>query len=546
MPESNTIASALISVKLDLSEVKKQIGQLKSTLSQITNVNSKITNTTLKEEAKRRKEILKTEKDRLDVLKKISAFSSKMALGGIGAVGFGLREYLKTTDIGARRLNGALLRVKNSFSQLLANVGKQANIKFGLTEKLEKLSKFINNISKADINKFLDNAKMAIFIAGFAKMLLIVQKLVAFFEKMSGINAASRATTPLASGLGAGIGAGIGSKVGLGTASLFKMNAVIGFLQAKFSLLGYQIYKISQRLGPALAMLRNPLSILGQKMAVSGASGVAGTYGRLGGMAGSSKIMPSGSLLGAPSPAVAVPKAGIGGMGAAIVAFLAVGAAARALGKDGLDPLAKAMDGLNKIMNFFTRIILSLIEILGFFTDTLSDLFTPIFNILFAIIEAFKGNFQTAADNIGSAMENIVDNITGKNLVNNVEKSWKNLKDIWNNPIGGQDKMAFNGGSTSGGFADLNKMFQQMFETNLQQGLINASINQTQATQANTAALNALTGKIMTPEQSVATASPSIASSYSASPVSVYGSNGFGGYQAGQNAPSTQINFGSP
>ena len=106
--------------------------------------------------------------------------------------------------------------------------------------------------------------------------------------------------------------------------------------------------------------------------------------------------------------------------------------------------------------------------------------------------------------------------------------------------------MAFNGGSTSGGFADLNKMFQQMFETNLQQGLINASINQTQATQANTAALNALTGKIMTPEQSVATASPSIASSYSASPVSVYGSNGFGGYQAGQNAPSTQINFGSP
>lgn len=53
----------------------------------------------------------------------------------------------------------------------MANIGKQATIKFDLINKLKRLNEIIKNITKEDISKIFNGIKIAVLVKlGFAKM----------------------------------------------------------------------------------------------------------------------------------------------------------------------------------------------------------------------------------------------------------------------------------------------------------------------------------------------------------------------------------------
>ena len=132
-------------------------------------------------------------------LERFGALMKYVAVAGVGTLTYSWMKFLKTSDPAAIQLNSAVNRLKASFFQLGANVMKVADAKWGITAKIEKFASIIRSLSKADISAFLDNVKLAVFLAGFTKLLTVSLKIAEAFMAMATAQKAL-ATAKLAAG----------------------------------------------------------------------------------------------------------------------------------------------------------------------------------------------------------------------------------------------------------------------------------------------------------------------------------------------------------
>lgn len=326
--------------------------------------------------------LIKLDDQRKKSIENISSIMTKMALIGAGGIGLGIKNFISTTDQQGRILNGTILRLKTSFFQLTANIGKVANAKWDINSKLQSLDKWIKSITKGDISNFLDTAKLTIFIAGFAKMLTMAVKMADMFTKMRDAQIAASAAS-VASG---------GGKIGL----------------------------LSK----------------GGSMANIGATALA--------------AIGLGAAFGALSDAM-------GGTAEAIKTIVA------------------GFAWVEKAIETFVNAIVMIGKIIG---ETIALLYL-------AISDASKMDFGSAKRDLAAILDVPKDALNS--LANKYDKTW--------NPsgsTGSQDQMKLSGSSQTGGFADLNRMFQKMFEENINQGLIDATSVNTESTDRNTQSIDNL------------------------------------------------------
>jgi hypothetical protein len=437
-----TIAEAIISVKLDTTAYKKQLRELDAA-SPAQAKASKAQVDGLKKEL-----ALKKSLDKLDELKKknLIAFGSmanKAALAAGAGIGTALAKFMKVTDPAAAKLNATVQRLKMSFFQLFANIGMQANAKFGITDKLERLNTFVKNLSKADINAFLDTAKLALFVAGFTKMLIMASQIGSNISKWQVANAAvANSSMALAAGAGAGVG---------GRASRVVARRVVTPWVPSWE--------------------------------------------------------PSATAVNVPSrvavPVVSTAAKGAGGASAAgfaAVAMITLGAAFKNLG-DGATAAEQVVSGLNRALGFLSKVFFSIITVVSSLTTVIGDMIgsimAPIFDLIVAIKLAIMGEWKAALDYMTVVKEDLWDVVDGIQtshwyFTDKIDKLQEELGKIWNPFEGGQEKLGQFGSASTVGIPDLNKAFQDFYNQNAELDLADSTKKNTEVTQANTETLAGL------------------------------------------------------
>lgn len=572
MEQNIKIASAVIELQVDTKKADKQIASFQSKLSK----------NDLKIQIATQREVLKVDRERLKIAEKIASLSTKAAIGGVGVVGKGLMSYLQTTDSGARKLNGSLLRLKNTTFQVLANIGKQADIKFNISGNIEKLTNWLNTLTKADINKFLDIAKMTMWVAGFAKLAhyaflikeylgkvsldkLLKQQAQMSIQEMAGKGGGSAVGSALGAGVGAGLaGKNLGNKISKSIEEPLKQLKISNAAALRLS----EVKKLNEEMrkgkksGPIGKVIKdfreieafkaNPIKTPYITSPFKGGVGLEGmALNRVGkglrsglGAAGKGVESLGGSTLGS---------AGI--ISAGVVAIAGLVGLFKSEGS-GIKRFKSAMEETMIVLKDFGDVlIIGLLSPLMLIMDTIKNFGLELSNIFTGNFSGFISKEIDAFKNAGATIQEALYRIEDRNSPESIaaKKALEEARGARAGTIGGLDQFQVAGGSTSGGFADLNKMFQQMFEQNVQQGLINANIDNTTATKQNTEAINGLSTSLKYISMNQAGKDGSTAAggmfqmqmqALSTGSESVFGSNGFGGYQAGRNAPPDQINYG--
>ena len=524
MASNITVASANIELKFDISKLNSS-NLAKVLKKSVEGAEKKVKidkslNVILGEQIRKQRELISGDSKRIAAMKKLSTLSFKIGSAGIGVVGGGLKTFLSTTDPMARKLNTSLMKVKLSFWNLMANIGKQATIKFDLINKLEKLNQIIKNIKKSDIDKLFNGIKIAFMVAGFAKMAQYAFMIKKFFDaltlsrlvkQMAEMVAAQRLMN--AGGGAKGVAGGAGTAAG-GSA----IGSFLGSFLALFKSKKQRISDAADAAGFRPEAKANLMKNMKNITLPSRFAPLISLFSKFG-----NQLISIFTRLGSIMSKLAAP----------FVALLTIfGLLFSRLG-DGETTLEKTRDGLIKTLNFFKWLgdqIWGVVKIVGeqiwskikFFGDGILfvfDLITKgikltysgiafLFSAIGQIIgglsaavvslgkvlsDVSRGKFTDVKQNLVRAKDELVYAFNFKDIAKQLERDFdsimnpkasKGSKSSGAVPKWGprylniEDQQKFSSQQmsvSSGGFGDLNKMFQDMFVQNANDNLIRSN-----------------------------------------------------------------------
>jgi hypothetical protein len=151
---------------------------------------------------------------------------------------------------------------------------------------------------------------------------------------------------------------------------------------------------------------------------------------------------------------------------------------------------------IGKVLGTIYSSIALVFNMLGRVIGGIAAAVTNLFSLVVELIKSIK-----SGDLTGARQEFLMFNEAMKaafNFSGDIDQFKKDMADLWKKPS--KTKLDKNlpqeFSSATGGFADLNKMFQSMFEENLTQLLANATDENTKATKENTSALESVKSSI--------------------------------------------------
>lgn len=470
MADSLKVADVLVAVKLDTSAYKRQIAQLGTQTPKL-QANNKALVAGLQREIALKRATMRLDQQRERMLLSISKIATAGALAGAGVVGGGLKAFLQSTDPAAIKLNASLAKLKLASWQLMANIGRVANTKWNITANVDKLAAKIKSLKLEDIDKLLNVTKIAIMVAGFAKMATYALKIKDYFEVMSIRRLMLEMATLKAGGiaggargslLGAAAGGAAGGAAGILGGNLvrgregFTLKQSRGFMEALKMGFGFG------RRGIGAGTTMDTLSQYGTT-AVSRGAGAGATVGNVAGKLTSSL----GALLKGSAVFVIITSAfsrliqHLGGMSGVLDTLASVA-------KTAWKWIQIVVEGLN--------ILVSPLKLVGYM----------LVDIIVALQQAMRGDLSGA--------KNIFNSIA--DVSNENAASIQRIMDLINNVELGTPQKAMQkfGAIEKGSFMDLNAMFQKMFEENHSILALNEN---TAATNANTQALEGVAQAVM-------------------------------------------------
>jgi hypothetical protein len=153
------LASAVISVELDMSKFKAQMASISQTIQQSgSKISSSMTNAltaqTKATGASIKEAITVIDRRMQQVIKPILTAAVGMAFGGI-------YKFLSTTDQGAYKLQRSVNSLHYAWNQLLARIGRVVAEHFNLSTNIGKIVNYINSLDDKKLGKLLDKALWA-------------------------------------------------------------------------------------------------------------------------------------------------------------------------------------------------------------------------------------------------------------------------------------------------------------------------------------------------------------------------------------------------
>ena len=234
---SQPLAEALVKVKLvyDKSEIKSQTTAAVEDSTKV----YKAQIASLKKEARAFGTIGR------EIGKVANLLLLASGLGAGGLVWKGVKKYMETTEVGAKKLKESLNGLKESWNQFLARIGKVI-VESGILEKvISKLKTLLDGMNSDKIKSFLDKAKWTFILGVILKITSEIFKwtkeVLSFTAAMKSINlmhggAGAVGANAAAGAVGGGVAAGgIGAIYNLQTGGAAK-GKILGWFMAEMSL----------------------------------------------------------------------------------------------------------------------------------------------------------------------------------------------------------------------------------------------------------------------------------------------------------------------